>query len=141
MRLITRIQASAALFLASGAAMAADQAMPSPALGLLQVFLALGLVLAVMLAAAWFFKKLGPVAGAGKVPVKVVGGASVGNRERVMVVEVADQWIVIGVTSSQINTLATLPRQELSSEALEPQAAPFAAWLKRTMEQRKNTVE
>ena len=36
-----------------------------------------------------------------------------GQRERVVVVEVGATWLVLGVTTNQINTLHTLPAQAL----------------------------
>lgn len=118
---------------------------PSAALG--QIAYGLMAVLALMLVAAWLFKKINPIALGNKVPVKVVGGVSIGNRERVMVVEVADQWIVIGVTATQINTLSTMPKMNPSEEMSATSSAnnqattPFSSWLKRTIEKRQNTDE
>ncbi|MFZ6748243.1 flagellar biosynthetic protein FliO [Undibacterium sp. Ren11W] len=110
----------------------------TPTTGLLQIFLGLIAVLALMAAAAWFFKKMGPASKGNIVPVKIVGGVSLGNRERVMVVEVADQWIVLGVTASQINTLSTMPRQEkLAAEFHAPiPENQFSVWLKRHIDKR-----
>jgi flagellar protein FliO/FliZ len=110
----------------------------SPSTGLLQIFMGLIAVLALMAVAAWLLKKIGPVANGSIVPVKVVGGVSLGNRERVMVIEVAGQWIVVGVTASNINTLTTLQKPE-HSDQLIPGALPenqFSIWLKRTIDKR-----
>lgn len=119
----------------------AETAAISPSAGLLQIFLGLIAVLTLMGVAAWFFKKIGPVHTGNKLAVKIVGGVSVGNRERIMVVEVADQWIVVGVTANQINTLSTMPRQEKLAE--ESQSATpenqFSTWLKRTMAKRSDS--
>lgn len=122
----------------SSTVLAAEQTTISPTAGLLQIFLGLVAVLALMAFAAWSFKKIGPVATGNKVPVKIVGGVNVGNRERIMVVEVADQWIVVGITASQINTLSTMPKQGNLAEP-QDEAQPsnqFATWLKRTMDKR-----
>lgn len=112
----------------------------SASTGLLQIFLALTAVIAVMLLLAWVLKRVGPINNTNKLPVNIIGGISIGNRERVMVIEVADQWLVLGVTSQQINTLATMPKQELP--AFEPHsnplAAPFSDWLKKTIEKRNS---
>lgn len=133
-----RFLISAALTLPTGTVFAAEQTAISPTAGLLQIFLGLVAVLALMAVAAWSFKKIGPVASGNKVPVKVVGGVNVGNRERIMVVEVADQWIVVGVTASQINTLSTMPKQmNLVEQQDETQPVhQFSTWLKRTMDKR-----
>src|SRR5687768_18586679 len=103
-----------ALLLSASAlpAFAAEQAASAtpPAAGnLLQVSLGLVVVLVLMVGATWLLKRMG-VAGPGANNVaKVVGGVNIGNRERVVVVEVADQWIVVGVAANGVNTLATMP--------------------------------
>jgi flagellar protein FliO/FliZ len=73
-----------------------------------------------------------------KIPVKIIGGINVGNRERVMVVEIADQWLILGVTASSINNLGSMPKQEdlLSHPIQSPGMDPFSAWLKRTVDKR-----
>jgi flagellar protein FliO/FliZ len=101
----------------------------------LQVMSALILVVIIMLGLAWGLKNFGPKRLLGRVPVQVVGAANLGGRERVLVIEVADQWIVIGATPNSITTLATLPRQTLNDEELQP-GKPFSDWLKQIMEKR-----
>ena len=77
---------------------------------------------------------------AGGSTVRIVSGVSLSNRERILVVEVADQWIVVGVAPGCINTLATMPRQETvasaASDPYPPHGKNFAAWLKQTIEKR-----
>ncbi|MGH8809782.1 MAG: FliO/MopB family protein, partial [Noviherbaspirillum sp.] len=68
--------------------------------------------------------------------VKVIGGVNVGSRERILVVEVAEQWIVVGVAPGRVNTLSTLPRQEIAAPDSAPAAKNFSTWLKQTIEQR-----
>ncbi|MGZ5817961.1 MAG: flagellar biosynthetic protein FliO [Burkholderiaceae bacterium] len=105
-----------------------------------QVLLGLIVVLALMAAAAWTLKKFGVSKLAGNAPVRIVGGVSVGNRERVLVVEVGDQWIVVGVAPGQVNALSTMPRQETAAAPeVMPVAKNFSAWLKQTIEKRSNT--
>ena len=67
--------------------------------------------------------------------VNVVGGVAVGPRERIAVVEAGGKWLVLGITSQNINLLVTLdeapgPDAGLPADAT---AAPgsFAAWLTR----------
>ncbi|MCI1004801.1 MULTISPECIES: flagellar biosynthetic protein FliO [unclassified Herbaspirillum] len=116
---------------------AAAGALPSSTGSVLTMLLGLVAVLAVMAAVAWLFKRFGLASGmSGNAVAKVVGGVSVGTRERVMVVEVGDQWIVVGVAPGRVNALATLPRQE--GVAAQPVTAgpAFATWLKHTMDKR-----
>ena len=128
--------AAAPLLLIAAAAHAAQQQVPGSAGGLLQVLLGLGAVLALMAGAAWVLRRLGVHGAAAGNLVKVVGAASVGNRERVVVVEVGEQWIVVGVAPGRVNALSSMPRQE--QPAAPPGATPnnFAGWLKQTIDKR-----
>ena len=115
---------------------AAASAASSPA-GMLQVTFGLLLVVGLLFAVTWSLKKMGAGKHAAAGAVKVVGGVSVGNRERILVVEVADQWIVVGVAPGAITALSTMPKQAgLDLSPPRPLAKNFSTWLKQTIEQR-----
>ena len=100
------------------------------------------LVVGLIAGMAWLLRRLGIArTGAGTV-IRVVSGVSLSNRERILVVEIADQWIVVGVSPGRINTLATMPRQETPDGATSAMAAPggknFALWLKQTIDKRNS---
>lgn len=102
-----------------------------------QVLLGLAVVLAMMAAAAWALKRFGAARPAGAANIRIVGGVSVGGRERVLVIEAADQWIVVGVAPGRVNALATMPRQESAAPLAQiPDTKNFSAWLRQTMEKR-----
>ncbi len=102
-----------------------------------QVLMGLIVVLGLMAGTAWLMKRLGMAKSAGNATVKIVGGVSVGNRERVMVIEVADLWIVVGVATGQVNALATIPRPEgAAATEVVPVTKNFSAWLKQTIDKR-----
>jgi flagellar protein FliO/FliZ len=120
-------------------------ASPAPGAGsLLQTILALLLVLAILLGLAWFLKRFGPRGLSGSANVRLVGALNIGGRERIMVVEVGDQWIVVGASPGRVNALATMPRQE-GAEAHAalathgPAAGSFGDWLKKTIDKRNAT--
>ncbi|HEX8405862.1 MAG TPA: flagellar biosynthetic protein FliO [Duganella sp.] len=107
--------------------------------GLLQTTFALLFVLALLLGGAWFVKRFGPKNfGGGGGTVKLVGSLSLGTRERILVVEVGDQWIVVGASPGRINQLATMPRQANADAAVPAtlQTANFADWFKQTIDKR-----
>ncbi|MFT5590125.1 MAG: flagellar protein FliO/FliZ [Bradyrhizobium sp.] len=105
---------------------------------MLQVMVGLMVVLGLLVAVAWSMKKMGAGKHAAAGALKIVGGVSVGNRERILVVEVADQWIVVGVTPTSINALSTMPKQEgVELSAAAPLAKNFSDWLKQTIDKRK----
>jgi flagellar protein FliO/FliZ len=97
---------------------------------------------------AWLLKRVLPGAGGQQSVVRIVGGVSVGSRERVVVVEVADRWLVVGVAPGQINAIANLDigtvkfseqMTEISpsvnnqlSPALNALTQPFSQWLKKS---------
>ena len=115
---------------ASGpASTAADQ--------LLNLGIGMGLVLALIAACAWLVKKLGPRTLAANGILRVITGAAVGQRERVVVVEIGDTWLVLGVAPGSINALHQMPRSTAAVAAASPSAQqPFATWLKQFMEKR-----
>jgi flagellar protein FliO/FliZ len=115
---------------------AGDQTVASAG-SLFQVLLGLIIVLGLMAGAAWLLKRFSAARPSTGSMIKIVGGVSVGSRERVLVVEVADQWIVVGVAPGRVNSLATMARQEIAPAAAGATNAPnFASWLKQTIDKR-----
>lgn len=114
----------------------------SGAAGLLQTIFALLLVLGLLIGLAWLLKRYGPKPGGGLANLRVVGALNLGGRERIMVVEVGDQWIVVGAAPGRVNALHTMPRQEVDLGAGTGAAqggipaTRFADWLKNTMDKR-----
>lgn len=80
-----------------------------PTSSMLTVLLSLVLILGGFVAVAWFARRYLPGMGAQGV-VKVVGTTQVGPRERVVVVEVDNTWLLLGVGSGNVRLLHTLPR-------------------------------
>lgn len=125
------------------AARAAETIAPSPGLGagsMLQFGLGLAIVLGLIIAAGWFMKRfsLGPSAAG---LIKIVAGTAVGQRERVVVVEVGETWMVLGIAPGRINALHTMPRGNIAAAPAQALGAPagFAAWLKESMEKRRGS--
>ncbi len=126
-----------ALLAASAVAGAAEQQSAAAPGNLLQVLFGLTLVLGLLVGVAWLMKRFGIAKQSAGTSVKIVGGVNLGSRERILVVEVADQWIVVGVAPGRINTLSTMPRQEnIAQPETETAAKNFPAWLKQTIEKR-----
>jgi flagellar protein FliO/FliZ len=80
--------------------------------GILQAVLGLIVVIAIVFGCGWLARRFGlqpSMSGRKGGTVKVVGSASVGTRERVVVVEIADTWLVLGVAAGSVRRLHTLP--------------------------------
>ncbi|MBK7768189.1 MAG: flagellar biosynthetic protein FliO [Sulfuritalea sp.] len=67
-----------------------------PGGSLWQLFLALGIVLALVIGSLWVLKKLLAPRGESAGLMRVVAGTAVGTRERVVIVEVGGTWLVLG---------------------------------------------
>lgn len=116
---------------------------PTATGSLLTTVFSLILVLALLVGLAWLLKRFGPKTITGGANVKLVGALSVGARERILVVEVGEHWIVVGASPGRMNSLATLPRQENAAAFDNATGAPgalpganFAEWFKQTIEKR-----
>jgi len=82
---------------------------------LLTVLLSLALILGGFVAVAWLVRRYMPGMGA-QGAVKVVGTTPVGARERVVVVEVDNTWLLLGVGGGNVRLLHTLPKPESIQE-------------------------
>ena len=101
---------------------------------LLQTVLALAFVLFMIVAVAWLFRRMQRPGGRAQSPMQIRGQLMVGTRERVVLIEVGDQWIVAGVASGSVQALAVMPRQEVAdaSDGHATGAVPnFSALLER----------
>jgi flagellar protein FliO/FliZ len=89
---------------------------PIPSLGaaaLLQTGLGLVAVLGLIFLCAWAARRFGLQRHASSRLIKVVSSTMVGQRERVVVVEIGTSWLVLGVTPGQIRSLHTMPAESL----------------------------
>jgi flagellar protein FliO/FliZ len=110
---------------------------PAPDVGgsLLQLLLGLAIVLALMWGSMILLKRIAAPRGAASGMLKVITAAAVGPRERVVIVEVGDKWLVLGVAPGRVTPLHELPKGETPPTAAL--AAPdFAARLKGMLERR-----
>ena len=84
-------------------------AAPGTASSMFTVLLSLVLILGGFVAVAWFARRYLPGTGAHGA-VKVVGTTAVGPRERVVVVEVDNTWLLLGVGGGNVRLLHALPK-------------------------------
>ena len=103
--------------------------------GLVGLVVIIGLLLVTLAAIKRWGGQFGGVSTAG---MKVISGISVGTRERILLIEVGDTWLVVGVTASQIRTLHTLPKDSLPELTRADSKPAFAQWLNKVIEQKKH---
>ncbi|WP_144143678.1 flagellar biosynthetic protein FliO [Paraburkholderia sp. BCC1884] len=105
----------------------AGTAVPSLGVGaVLQTIVGLLVVIGLVFACAWLARRFGlqPANRGGL--VKTIGGASLGGKERVAVVEIGDTWLVLGTAPGNVRLLHTMPAGSTSVDAVggtQPAAA------------------
>jgi flagellar protein FliO/FliZ len=106
---------AAPLFLVTEAARAAQgeassrlAESPLSTANLLETALGLVAVLAIMLALAWLVKRYVQVPGIGKGQVQVLGGVSLGAREKAVLLSVGGRRLLVGIAPGQVRTLIVL---------------------------------
>jgi flagellar protein FliO/FliZ len=112
------------LLTAAAVTQAADSSAPavvSPVsfLSLLQVLFALLIVLGAIGLFAWLMRRFVPGQGGAGGLLKVVGGVMVGPKERLVVVEVGDTWLFLGVAASNVTLVHSMPKP-LQAAASQP---------------------
>ena len=114
---------------ASGAsAVMAGSAVPALGFGaVVQTVMGLALVLGVVFGCAWLARRLGLQGGPKNALVKTVGGAALGGKERVAVVEIGDTWLVLGAAPGNVRLLHTMPAGELPGGAMAASGHPGPA--------------
>jgi flagellar protein FliO/FliZ len=112
---------------------------PGSAGGIGQVMLALIIVLAAVFAAAYAFKRLRRLSAAGAHGIEVLSQASLGGKERVVIVQVAGQRerLLLGVAGGQVSLLQSLPPGSAADGPVPPATTPqpprFGELLRRSL--------
>lgn len=99
------------------------------------------LVLIIILGLAWVLKRFSLIPNTANGTMKLVAATGVGQRERVVIVEVNGTWLVLGVAPGRVNMLHSMEKPSTSPQqdaAPEPVAADFAEQLNDSI--RKNNV-
>ncbi|MEI8029560.1 MAG: flagellar biosynthetic protein FliO [Comamonadaceae bacterium] len=108
----------------------------------LQVIVSLALVLALVGAVAWLLKRFSAFRAPGSGLIRVVAGVAVGQRERIVLVEVDGTWLLVGVAPGQVRALHTMPKAlgapASDAPSPEPKLAGFASWLSQVTQRRSH---
>jgi flagellar protein FliO/FliZ len=104
--------------------------------GMLQAASGLVMVVALIFLCAWAARRMGlQKYNSGRL-VKVIASTSVGQRERVVVVEIGGTWLALGVTPGQIQSLHSMPAQQIEEDPTLPigrSASAFAQKLRESL--------
>lgn len=122
-----------ALAAAQAAPVLASPGIPNSQDQLIEVSIALAMVVALIYAIAWFIKRKQGVHGLSNIPMKTLGVLPMGVKEKIILVEVGEKQILLGMTASSINTLATF--DEPIVEEKHPSVSSFSQKLKDILSQ------
>jgi flagellar protein FliO/FliZ len=100
----------------------------------LRIAIGLVLVVAAIIASGWLARRAGLLQRGHNNLLRQVGNLTLGPRQSIIVVEVKNNWLVIGVTATQLTHLYTLPAENMPPEDLEPPSNfGFIAKLRQTL--------
>lgn len=89
---------------------------PVGASNYIQMFFGLFIIVALIFGMAWFMRRMGSISGMSSGDLKVLGGISVGQRERVVLVQAGKTQLLVGVAPGAVRTLHVLDEPVLSSQ-------------------------
>lgn len=87
-----------------------SQASPLAGGALTETAFGLIAIIALIFVLSWFFRRFGKQAFAGKGMVSVIGGVSLGPRERAVLLQVGEARLLVGVAPGQVRMLHVLDR-------------------------------
>lgn len=112
------------------AAAAQDGASGVDLSSLVRLTVGLAVVVLAILGLGWLLRRTGAgVAGGVAGQLRLLGGLSVGNRERVVLVQVGDRQLLLGVAPGRVQTLHVL-EENLEPARSEPGGEDFASRLR-----------
>lgn len=93
----------------------------------LQMFFGLFVVVALIIGMAWFMRRMGSMSGMAAGNLKVLGGISVGQRERIVLVQAGDVQLLVGVAPGEIRTLHVMDEPiAINNETNKKMSSGFA---------------
>lgn len=103
-----------------------------------QIMISLVFILMIIFAGAWLLKRFGKVNGIANGQMRVLANMAVGQRERVILLEVGKEQLLIGVTASRISLLHELKEPLEFDDTSAPLNSAFAQKLQEAVGQIKS---
>lgn len=96
--------------------------------------LGLMIVLALFFACIWLMRKVGALPENSKQKMRVIAGLSLGGRDRVVLVQVGEKQVMLGVSPGRVNNLLVLEGNEcITQESSDKPEGEFSQKLKQVM--------
>jgi len=119
----------------TGTATAAQD--PMAITNLWQLTLGMLLVLALIMGLAWVLKRTGRFQMAAGGSLRILGGLSMGARESVVLLQVGDTQLLLGVAPGRVQTLHVLDQPLPNTQGVSDNPAGFAEQLGRLLKKEK----
>ena len=103
-----------------------------------QIMVSLVFILMIIFLGAWLLKRFGRVNGIANGQMRVLANMAVGQRERVILLEVGKEQLLIGVTSSKISLLHELKEPIEFTESPSAIHSPFDQKLQEAVGRMRN---
>lgn len=94
--------------------------------GILEMMVGLIFVVILIFGLAWLYKRLGTNALGLNNVIKVIAAMSLGNRDRIALIEVGEKQMLIGISPGRISTLHVFDEQVEFASNKEPSESDFA---------------
>jgi flagellar protein FliO/FliZ len=94
------------------------------------------LIIGLIIGLGWLVRRMGRLPTGGKGLVNVLGGVSLGPRERAVVLQAGDTRLLVGVAPGRVQTLCVLSGSENEGRAEE--SSEFKARLNAELEENKS---
>ncbi|MDH5256687.1 MAG: flagellar biosynthetic protein FliO [Gammaproteobacteria bacterium] len=85
-------------------------AAPDVTSSLIKVTVGLGLVIVAIFASAWFYRRFGNFSPVANDSLKVIGGLTMGQKEKIVLLQVGEEQVLIGVAPGNIQKLHVLEK-------------------------------
>lgn len=113
------------------------QVEPLAAGSLAKLGLGLLAVVALIVALSWAMRRMGGLAGTTAGSLRILGGLSMGTRERVVLIQVGDTQLLLGVAPGRVQTLHVLEQPILTASPSDAGRSGFAANLSAALQRGK----
>ncbi len=126
---------------ADSSSVAATQTLTDPDItaSLLKVTGGLLLVILAILGSAWFYRRFGNMTSISHESLKVIGGLSMGQKEKIVLMQVGDEQLLLGVSPGRIQMLHVLEKPIEAKPVSAAEDKNFASQLSQAVKQWKSS--